>query len=112
MVESEDQAARWFAAARRGLMTQDERIAYDAWRREPGHAAALADLQRIWLMLGPGDADLSVAAGTVGTRSKGRAASLPRPARVAAVLSAASIAAVALTRLDGAWWTTLDWWSR
>ena len=105
--DTEQQAAKWFAATRRGLMTQDEREAFEAWSRNPGHAAALAELWRVWAMLAPA----SAAAETRGPQPA-RASLLPRPARVAAMLSAASLAIVVLSQLDGAWWTTLDWWSR
>src|SRR5215813_11231878 len=102
MADCEDEAARWFAALRRGLMTQDERAAFERWRSDPANAAALADLQRIWLMLEPARAAEMPVSGDA----------FPRTARLAAMLSAASLAIVVLSRLDSPWWTTLDWWSR
>ena len=112
MVEHEDEAARWFAASRRGLMTQDERVAYESWRRNPANAAALAELQSIWLMLAPEADDPRAADDRVELEPVSRGAVISRTARVAAMLSAASIAIAVLTRLDSPWWTTLDWWSR
>jgi transmembrane sensor len=103
MADIEQQAAKWFAATRRGLMTAEERDTFEIWSRRPENAAALAELWRIWGMLAPTAHDAAPAS---------RTATLPWPARVAAMLSAASIAVAVLSRLDTAWWNTLDWWSR
>lgn len=44
----EQEAARWFAAQRRGAMSLDERLAFDAWRGEPVHQAALNRMHEVW----------------------------------------------------------------
>ena len=48
MVDKNEEAARWFAASRRGVMLHDERADYERWRGEPENAARLAELQAIW----------------------------------------------------------------
>ena len=101
-------AASWFAVLRRGLMTQEERAAFAAWRSEPHNARALASLQQLW-------DELDLARSPKGSAKNGpavRVASLWRSARLAAALTAATIMVSVIFRLDGPWWTTLDWWSR
>jgi len=44
----EQQAAQWFAAQRRGPMSLDERQAFDVWRRDPLHQAALNRMHETW----------------------------------------------------------------
>jgi ferric-dicitrate binding protein FerR (iron transport regulator) len=103
MNESEE-AARWFAAARRGVMLHDERQAYDAWRSVPANAARLAELQAIWDEIGPaGAVEMPVAAQLQAT---GHARQL------AMVVGFMVLMAGVLPRLDNGWWNTLDWWSR
>jgi transmembrane sensor len=47
----DEAAALWFSKRRRGVMALEERAAFEAWRREPVNAAALAQLERIWELL-------------------------------------------------------------
>ena len=101
MAENRNEAAKWFAVRRRGLMSAEEREAFAAWRGASANAAALDAMERIWRDLEP-----NAEASTVSPQG------LPRSARVAAMLSAASLMAGLVYRLDGSWWTTLDWWSR
>lgn len=107
MDENREEAARWFAIVHRGLMTQDERAAFQTWLHDAVNAAAFDRLEVIWQDLG--------GVGAV----EPQADSIPadsvissRPARFAAMLSAASLLFGVLYRFDGSWWTTLDWWSR
>lgn len=44
----QEEAARWFAAQRRGVMPVEERMAFDAWRSDPIHQAALNQMHEIW----------------------------------------------------------------
>lgn len=44
----QEEAARWFAAQRRGVMPVDERQAFDAWRADPVHQAALNQMHEVW----------------------------------------------------------------
>ncbi len=99
-----EEAARWFAASRRGVMLHDERQAYDAWRSVPENAARLAALQAIWDEIGPvGAVDMPVAAVE---QTTGHARQL------AMVVGFTMLMAVVLPHLDHGWWNTLDWWSR
>jgi transmembrane sensor len=106
MVDKNEEAARWFAASRRGVMLHDERADYELWRSEPENAARLAELQAIWQELEPGlvvadIAEPAVRHGQVGHRRQ-----------VAAMVAFVALTTTVLTRLDGGWWNTLDWWSR
>ncbi|GAA0209198.1 transmembrane sensor [Brevundimonas nasdae] len=46
--EIHQEAARWFAAQRRGPMSLGEREAFDAWRAEPLHQAVLNRMHEVW----------------------------------------------------------------
>jgi ferric-dicitrate binding protein FerR (iron transport regulator) len=106
MVDKNEEAARWFAASRRGVMLYDEREAYDVWRRDPENAAYLAELQAVWNELEPRPA----APDSVETPARQDPVSHRR--QVAAMVAFMSLTATVLTRIDGGWWNTLDWWSR
>jgi transmembrane sensor len=43
-----EEAANWFAAVRRGPMSLEERQAYDSWRADPIHQAALNAMHELW----------------------------------------------------------------
>lgn len=111
MIENRDEAARWFAVLHRGLMTPDERADYEAWHGDAANAAAIDALHQIWRELEPASTPDSVRQGDI-SDPVGRDAYLSRPARVAGMLSAASLMFGLIYRLDGSWWTALDWWSR
>jgi transmembrane sensor len=51
--DAEQEAARWFAASRRGVMPHDERAEFESWKRAPANAARLAEMQTIWQELDP-----------------------------------------------------------
>ncbi|HLG88249.1 MAG TPA: DUF4880 domain-containing protein [Alphaproteobacteria bacterium] len=110
-IDLDRQASLWFGALRRRLLTPEERAAFEIWIREPAHAAELAELQRIWLMLGSDDARDGYRASAPAEQPVPHSRLL-RSRGLPAMLSAASIAAALLLRLDSPWWTTLDWWSR
>lgn len=46
--QTRQEAAQWFAALRRGPMSLDEREAFDAWRADPVHQAALNSMHEVW----------------------------------------------------------------
>ena len=46
------EAARWFAARRRGMMTVDERALYETWVSDANNLSAMARLERSWTALG------------------------------------------------------------
>jgi ferric-dicitrate binding protein FerR (iron transport regulator) len=99
-----EEAARWFAASRRGLMLHDERQAYDTWRAVPENRAALAELQAIWDALEPVAAAESDAARAHQATGHGR--------QLAAVVGFMALVVAVLPRLDNGWLNALDWWSR
>jgi ferric-dicitrate binding protein FerR (iron transport regulator) len=106
MVGKDEEAARWFAASRRGVMLHEERAAFEEWQRDPENAARLAKLQAVWNVLEPQPV-LSEIAEPVARR-----APVAHRRQLAAMVAFVSVTATILTRLDGGWWNTLDWWSR
>ena len=106
MVDKNEEAARWFAASRRGVMLHDERADYERWRSEPENAARLAELQAIWQGLEPPPVVAGIAEPAV------RHNQVAHRRQVAAMVAFVSLTATVLTRIDGGWWNTLDWWSR
>jgi ferric-dicitrate binding protein FerR (iron transport regulator) len=106
MVDKNEEAARWFAASRRGVMLHGERADYERWRRDPENATRLAELQAIWQWLEPGPAVADIIEPPVW---HGRVA---HRRQVVAMVAFMSLTATVLTRIDGGWWNTLDWWSR
>jgi len=97
-------AAQWFAARRRGIMSLEERTAYQEWLKDVDNASAMANLERIWEMVGI--AEHHVAAEPAPSRGR------LRPALVAAMCAASiGIAALSYSGNPG-FWTTLDWTDR
>lgn len=86
----QQEAAHWFTVQRRGPMSLDERLAFDAWRRDPLHQAALNRMHEVW-------GELSFLAGT-GTAP--RRPRLRRREAIAAVL----IVGVSVGLGAGSWW--------
>jgi len=104
-----DEAARWFAARRRGVMAVEERARYETWAADGNNASAMASVEYAWSIL-------DAAAG-----------SLPEPARDAApearsrLARSALLAAMCVVFLgigvlsysdDTGFWTTLNWTDR
>ena len=46
--KTREEAAAWFSALRRGPMPIEERAAFDAWRADPVHQAALNHMHELW----------------------------------------------------------------
>lgn len=93
-----DEAARWFATLRRGVMTLDERRAYGVWLAETGNRDAMTAMENLWRML-----------------DGAPPASLPERTRriVFAAICACSLAMGILSSVSGGqFWTVLDWTSR
>ena len=104
-----DEAARWFAARRRGVMALDEREAYAVWLRDAANAAAMAEFERLWKLVSIAEPYLSA---TPGGHRAVRGNSAVRSALVAA-MCAVSIGIAALSYSGSpAFWTTLDWTDR
>lgn len=100
-------AARWFAASRRGVMTLEERAAFELWMKTPANAAAIDELRRTWDTLEKLRPKVSQ---TSAPKAKPR-----RPAR-AIMLAVACVASLGIGVLsydnDAQFWTTLDWSNR
>ena len=105
-----EDAARWFAVLRRGVMSIEERAAYETWRRDHANRAAMSELEEIWNALGLVE-DRALETESLGTGSA-RRGRLTRPALVAA-MCAVSLA-IGLMSYNGqnSFWTTLDWTDR
>ena len=106
---NEEEAARWFAIERRGVMTLDERSKLAAWRDEPANAAVIAELENIWEWL-------EVAKDEVGQEilavSPARYTKFARPA-VLALLCIVSVGfGVISYGANSGFWTKLDWVDR
>jgi ferric-dicitrate binding protein FerR (iron transport regulator) len=94
-----EEAGRWFAALRRGIMSTEECSAYEAWQRKPENSKAIASMKDLWALLGsaPGLALLS-------KRTRGA---------IVSVVLVASIVIAAISVIDSNhFWTTLDWANR
>jgi transmembrane sensor len=96
-----EEAARWFAASRRGVMLHDEREAYDVWRSVPENAARLMALQAIWDEIG-----------SVETAAAVQPQSTGHVRQLAMVVGFMMLVVGILPRVDNGWWNALDWWSR
>ena len=106
MVDKDEEATRWFAASRRGVMLHEERASYDAWRCDPENADRLAVLEAIWLDLAPQPSTAEP------VEPAPRHAPVNHRRQLAAMVAFVSVTATILTRLDGGWLSALDWWSR
>jgi ferric-dicitrate binding protein FerR (iron transport regulator) len=101
-------AAHWFAARRRGVMSLEERRDFNSWMGDRANAAALAEMERVWTCLD--GADLQFAD-----------AKAPPPRRTTLRANRALVAAMCVVSLgigilsysgDAQFWTTLDWTDR
>jgi len=104
---TEEAAALWFAKSRRGVMALEERAAFDAWRREPANAAALAEMEHAWNLLDGAESSIAQpAAAPVRRQRMARSALL-------AVMCAVFIG-IGVISYSGnhEFWTTLDWVER
>ena len=106
MVGKDEEAARWFAASRRGVMLHEERAEFEEWKRDPQNAACLAELQGVWDVLAPQPVMPQI------TEPVPCHAPVAHRRQLAVMVAFVSVTATILTRLDGGWWNTLDWWSR
>jgi len=109
--DREEAAARWFATLRRGVMSLEERAAYDAWRSDRRNAAAIAECEAVWEALESVRAEFVDAALQTATRSR-RPARYARPALVAAMCAVSLVIGALSYSGHSAFWTTLDWTDR
>jgi transmembrane sensor len=105
----QEEAARWFAASRRGVMTLEERAAYAAWRSDAANTAAIAEFQRLWDALELVKERYCEGAIAAAPRMRGRFA---RPALVAALCALSLVIGVLSYRGGTPFWTALDWTDR
>lgn len=103
------EAARWFAARRRGVMTVEERALYEAWIGDPGNVSAMDRLERAWAMLGM--AGHGAQSATLGPKAP-RRSRLARPALLAAMCVVSLGIGVLSYSDDTGFWTTLNWTDR
>jgi len=99
-----EEAARWFTTLHRGVMTLEERAAYQQWLGEEPHRRALAEMQGLWDMLGAGHRSLLSAP----ARDGGQAA---RKIMIACMCFV-SLGILALSWVHTPFWTSLDWVTR
>jgi ferric-dicitrate binding protein FerR (iron transport regulator) len=103
---SHEEAAKWFACRRRGVMTLQERADYAAWSRDPANSAAMAAMGRIWQLAGLAG---SVRAGIAG----GKRSATPARSALLAILCVASLGAGMIAYGGHSdFWTRLDWTER
>jgi transmembrane sensor len=103
------EAARWFAARRRGVMTVDERALYEVWVSDADNVSAMARLEQAWALVGAAEPRM---------RGLGQASSRPARSRLArpALLAAMCVVSLGIGVLsyadDTGFWTTLNWTDR
>lgn len=103
------EAARWFASRRRGVMTLEERALYETWAQNAANAAAMARLERTWSSLDVARDHLSGAAREPAPQPRSR---LARPALLAAMCVLSLGIGVLSYSDDTGFWTTLNWTDR
>jgi ferric-dicitrate binding protein FerR (iron transport regulator) len=102
-------AARWFAVRRRGVMTVEQRGQYEAWARDAANAAAMARLERTWSTL---DSACDQFSGAAKERAPQPRSRLARPALLAAMCVVSLGIGVLSYSDDTGFWTTLNWTDR
>jgi len=94
-----DQAARWFAAQRRGVMSLEEQAARDAWLSSPENRKALSVLEKVWSVL-----ETAPKPAMLPTRS--------RKLLLAAICVSCVVLGLASSTMGGEFWSGLDWINR
>jgi ferric-dicitrate binding protein FerR (iron transport regulator) len=103
------EAARWFAARRRGVMTVEERALYEVWVSDAHNSSAMTRLEQAWAMVGAVEHHM---------RETGQTPSAPQRSRLArpALLAAMCVVSLGIGVLsyadDTGFWTTLNWTDR
>jgi len=104
------EAARWFAASRRGVMSLEERAAYARWRSDAANAATLAEFEQVWHAVQQQGVASGSHAEAVSLPQRGKR--LARPALVAAMCAVSLVIGVLSYSGDSQFWTALDWTAR
>lgn len=99
---SQDEAARWFAALRRGVMTIQEHEEYERWIAAKANRAALARMETVW--------------SGVESANPRPVPHLGRKVMVAALCATLGMALLAFSSNSGpgnsGFWNSLDWANR
>lgn len=103
------EAARWFAVRRRGVMTVEERALYQAWTSDANNVSAMARLEQAWTMLGAAEHRMEGARREPPLAPRSR---LARPALLAAMCVVSLGIGVLSYADDTGFWTTLNWTDR
>ncbi len=104
----DEEAANWFAARHRGVMSLEERRAYEEWVAEKPHASAMAEMQKTWDWLSVAQNEFANAAVPVRAIRRAQA----NPALVAAMCVLCLGIGILSYSGDNQFWTTLDWTAR
>ena len=99
-----EEAARWFAILHRGVMTLEERAAYEQWLSDETHPPALAETQRVWDLLDTSRQSMLSAC----ARDPGQ----PARRTMVACMCVVSFGILALSCAHTPFWTSLNWVSR
>lgn len=103
------EAARWFAVRRRGIMTVEERALFETWVRDAANVSAMARLERTWQTLGAAEHRMNGARRKPVSVPRSR---LARPALLAAMCVVSLGIGVLSYSDDTGFWTTLNWTDR
>src|SRR5258708_4340004 len=107
---SSEEAAFWLAVLRRGVMTLDERSAYQAWRQHGRNAVAMAEMERLWRSLDIAQNNYAERQTEImPIRRRGNAA---RSTLVAAMCVVSLGIGVLSYSSESGFWTNLDWTDR
>ena len=104
-----EDAARWFAARRRGVMAVEERALYETWSSDPDNLAALARLERVWAITAAARAHFHEAGKHAQPERRSR---LARPALLAAMCVVSLAIGIWSYSDDTGFFTTLNWTDR
>lgn len=108
-IANEEEAALWFARRRRGVMTLEERAAFEAWRGEPANAAAIAEFESVWESL---QAAQEAFRPEMAPAPSQRRSGIARTALLAAACAASLGLGVLSYNGHHDFWTNLDWVER
>jgi len=109
MPDRNEEAARWFAARRRGMMTVEERDRYEIWTRDAVNVSAMARLERTWAAVGVAEGQLHKAVRRPAPPPRSR---LARSALLAAMCAVSLGIGVLSYSDETGFWTTLNWTDR
>jgi ferric-dicitrate binding protein FerR (iron transport regulator) len=106
-MSAREDAARWFAARRRGVMTLEECAAHEKWLASGANRAAMTEMEGLWAALeGAGERNSDIA-------RDAELASQSWHKIMVAVMCVISLGIGALSYTGNpSFWTSLDWTNR